>query len=139
MKFLAEAPPNYDKICAVIPGVVGHKGAVFCYGDTIYGPNKAPEDYFSPVILSHEEVHMRQQGDDPDAWWDRYLKDPVFRLEQELEAYRAQYAFAKTGRGRGMTGELERFLFSISEDLIGPMYGNLPLSHAEAEAKIRRT
>jgi hypothetical protein len=47
-------------------------------------------------LLEHELVHIRQQKSYPGgsrAWWDRYFEDEVFRLEQELEAYRHQYKY----------------------------------------------
>lgn len=97
------------------------KNTVFTYGDALYAPNinfTLPQD-----LIVHEETHTRQQGEDPAGWWDRYLVDPAFRLEQEVEAYRNQYRFyCKNHKGRN---ERFNFLRIIASDLASPMYGNL--------------
>jgi hypothetical protein len=81
-------PPNISEIRARLnPG----PRTVYAYDDTIYSPSgmDLPLD-----LIRHEETHFAQQklAGGADAWWQRYLDDPQFRLEQEIEAYRAQYA-----------------------------------------------
>src|SRR4051794_40352326 len=82
-------PPNIELIRAVLPVP---PDATFCYGDTIYNPSgkELPQD-----IQLHESIHSKQQGDDPETWWNRYLIDIDFRRDQEIEAYGEQFAFAK--------------------------------------------
>jgi hypothetical protein len=66
-------------------------GVCFTYGDLVYADtDKLPKD-----VEIHENVHKRQQQK-PHEWWERYNKDPKFRYEQELEAYRAQYHYLKS-------------------------------------------
>lgn len=117
MKILNEKPPFLDKIIAagMNPSL---DRTVFTYGDTIYNPSgKNVPDY----LIEHEEVHCDQQGNDPKAWWDKYLKDPVFRLNQELEAYAAQYAYmCAVVRDRNKRA---RILHEIANVLSGPTYG----------------
>lgn len=118
MKISNTYPPNYEKITAVL-NIKGIRGIIFTYGDTIYNPSKID---IPPDLMVHEEVHMRQQKNDPDKWWNQYLSDPDFRFKQELEAYRAQYKFAKEFYGRK---QLRSLLDHIANTLSGPIYGNL--------------
>ena len=83
MKVVKGLPPNIDEIRTFLDPT---PEMFFTYGDTIYGPEKPPED-----VVFHEEVHRLQQAKvgGPDAWWQKY-RNPDFRLQQEVEAYRAQ-------------------------------------------------
>jgi hypothetical protein len=118
MNIVKQYPPNITEIMKVFPI---NKNTVFTYGDTLYAPNvnfKLPPD-----LLAHEQTHTIQQGADPAGWWDKYLKDKDFRLQQEIEAYRNQYRFfCKFVKGRN---ERFNFLRTIAMDLSGSLYGNL--------------
>lgn len=130
MKISQDKPPNYEDIKKVldIHGLEGEE-PIFCYGDTIYN---AQED-LRPDLIVHEEVHSRQQGLHPQVWWYQYLKDPVFRLEQELEAYAVQYKFIK----KYLDNKLVKWgLEQMARNLSSPIYGNI-IEHAVAESKIR--
>lgn len=77
-------PPNYDRIAAafkLVPGVV------FAYAPAIYNPHSVT---LMSYIIDHERVHIARQGDAPGAWWDRYIADQAFRLEEELVAHVAE-------------------------------------------------
>lgn len=109
----------------------------FTYGDCIYSPSKKmpPAD-----IIRHEEMHAEQQNhNDEDAkrWWARYFADAEFRVEQEAEAYAAQFKFIcanhKHGKDRNMQNKI---LTQIANMLSAPMYGNA-ISHADAMIKVR--
>lgn len=121
-------PPNIDAIAKVF-GRNNLQHAVFTYGNTVYSPSgtKLP-----PHLVEHEHTHVEQQTD-PEAWWSRYLADPQFRLEQELEAYRAQYKFIVNNLNRA---ERRRLVKKISKDLASPLYGNI-ISSREAEELIK--
>lgn len=125
-----EYPPNYGEIQIKI-GVDESDLPMFTYGDTIYNPGNKD---ISANLIVHEEVHKKQQGDDPAAWWRRYLSDVQFRLDEELMAYAIQYAFIK--RNFKTKGQ-KYFLDKMSEYLSGPMYGDI-ISYSEAETKIRK-
>ncbi len=114
MKVLKAYPPNIDQIQKVLNPPFA---TVFTYGDTIYNPNVDRE--LPPDLVAHEQVHCNQQGKDPEAWWDKYLKDEKFRFQQELEAYKAQWNIMRHSR---MANWL---LHGIVTDLSGDMYGNL--------------
>lgn len=86
----------------------------------------------------------------PEEWWHHYLIDPEFRLDQELEAYGHQYAFAqehiraqeaqanREGKtlAAGMTNLLEHALDSMATALSGPEYGSV-IGYAQARSRIR--
>jgi len=130
MNIIKEYPPNY----AILKKKFSLKEndvIVFTYGSTIYNPSGRELD---DHIIIHEQVHERQQTEiGIEEWWDKFVKDPQFRLDQELEAYAVQYAYAKpllNSKGKKI------FLNSIASFLSGSMYGNI-LTHQEAESKIR--
>lgn len=132
MKVLNENPPNLDKIIAagMNPNV---PRTVFTYGDILYNPGGL---YIPEHLLVHEETHTRQQGNDPDAWWDRYIKDPEFRLQQEAKAYGRQYAYLARGRDFGLGGR-EVILKKLARILSSQTYGNL-IDFKEAKKLIQR-
>ncbi len=144
MEIIKDYPPNYALICSVLKP---NREAVFAYGNRIYNPSGRD---IAPDIEHHEEVHMRQQGDNPDAWYARYVTEPAFRLSQELEAYGEQYIFArnhieqaaadadKEGKvlAAGKTQLLEWALEGMAMALSGQEYGNL-ISYGAARSKIR--
>lgn len=121
MKTVRAFPPNYADICKAIPSVRGMRGVVFTYGDACYvQPTGNPT--LSLDLEAHEETHVQQQAEiGADVWWQRYLSDKKFRLEQELEAYKVQYVvlqqFPRAVR--------RKRLAAISKDLGGKMYGGI--------------
>lgn len=130
MKVIEDFPPNYQDILAAL-GDVSKAKPVFCYGDTIYNPFRRK---ITIDVEHHEEVHARQQGDDPALWYVKYLMDRSFRLSQEIEAYGAQYHFAKS---KGVKGKLLSWLQdNLAWNLSGEAYGKL-ITYGEAVSKIR--
>lgn len=129
MRIIVDYPPNYEQICAAIPGVKDRRGVVFTYNGCLYNPG---DGNIAPELMAHEQTHAMQQQHNKN-WWGQYLHDVDFRLEQELEAYRVQYAYAKTHSDRAYRRKLLAF---ISKDLAGPIYGNL-LSKAQAKGLIK--
>lgn len=128
MKISTDYPPNYRDI---LEALGEQEGAVFCYGDTIYNPFHVN---ILPDIEVHETVHMRQQGENVPVWYHRYLTEPAFRLEQELEAYGKQYAFVK----KHVPGPLRKWrLNQMCLALSGREYGYL-LSYHQAEKLIKQ-
>ena len=99
---------------------------IVTYAPHIYVPGGGK---LTPALEAHETVHLGQQGNDPAGGWERYLADDTFRLEQELEAHRAEWRVARaeiTDRNRRT-----RELHLISRRLASPLYGNM-LTTAEA-------
>lgn len=111
-------PPNYDKIAKTFD-IKDKPGIVFTYGDKLFVPSGNRIDVH---LLEHEEVHAKQQKQmGIEKWWERYLEDPGFRLQQEVDAYRIQYKSMANLSVRERVGYLDH----IANDLSGPMYGSL--------------
>lgn len=113
-----EKPPIFPKIQEVFP-YADWEEVIIAYGDTIY--SKYP---ISLLKMEHELTHVRQQTDmDKDLWWDQYLQNPSFRLEQEIEAYRAETKLAC----KVIKDKNQRFNYinALAEDLSSPLYGNV--------------
>lgn len=85
MRIIEAFPPNWDAIKAAFPDI--QENVIFSYAPDIYNPYKLR---VSPQHIAHEQVHFVQQEEiGLDPWWKKFLKDPKFRAEQELPAYRA--------------------------------------------------
>lgn len=128
MQIIKDYPPNIDKIRAKFQLI---SGVIFAYGDILYNPDG---EEIKDHLLIHEETHMRQQGNDPESWWDRYIEDGAFRLSQEVEAYKNQYKFFRRNSTRSKTSDL---LNRIASDLSSPLYGNI-IEFKEAKEAIRK-
>jgi len=120
-------PPNYSEVSAAFD-IKGRHGIIFTYGDTIFNPSGVA---VTPDLFAHERVHQRQQTAFEESpypcgargWWRKYIEDADFRLSQEVEAYRAQWAYARdNGYGRKARRDL---LAHITKALSGPMYGRI--------------
>ena len=132
MKISTENPPkNIRGLCEFHFDLKGVK-PVFTYGDTIYNPHGG---FVDAGLEAHELVHAIRQGEDPEAWWVQYFKDPKFRFDEELKAYRVQYGYMHNFiKDRN---ELARFLMRIAGDLSGTMYGSM-CSQSEAMKLIKQ-
>lgn len=131
MKVSEKYPPNFKLIKAVFPNCGTYK-SIFCFGDTIYNPFGAR---ITPDLEVHERVHEKQQGENPRQWWNRYLTEPAFRLEQEIEAYGAQYHFVKYSL-KLSSKWCEWLLNQAADSLSHEQYGNL-VEFAVAKSRIR--
>lgn len=117
MKIVVGFPPNIKEIQKAFKI---SENTIFTYGDTMYVQKNDP---VTIDLLIHEQTHERQQGKNPKAWWKKYISDPTFRLVQEIEAYRNQYAaYCSKFKDRNVR---VRFLFKIASDLSGSLYGNI--------------
>lgn len=70
---------------------------------------------------------------DPEVWWNKYLLDKAFRLDQELEAYHHQYEWVKNISNTKIAGEA---LLEMASNLSSPLYG-LGLTYNQAEKQIK--
>lgn len=131
MRVVNSTPPNYAELAQLFPLALERYVPLFPYGDTLYNPSgrDIPED-----VMIHEEVHRRQQGEYPEVWWTRYAHDREFRLDQELEAYAAQYQWIRRSYPYSA---LVDAMFEFADNLSSPLY-RLDLSFGEAEALLRR-
>lgn len=128
MEIVETFPPNIE----LIELALGKQpNSIFTYSGIIYNPSKRT---ILRDIHIHEEVHQKQQGENADAWYARYLTDKDFRLECEIEAYGEQYKFAKehVHDTKLLKWALESMAFALS----GKEYGSL-VTYGQAESKIR--
>lgn len=144
MRILETLPPNWQKIKKTFPRAKDEQ-AVFCYGEVVHNPFGAT---ITRDLEVHEAVHSRQQGENPDVWWDKYTSDQKFRVEQEIEAYGLQLFHLKTTqilkkdeRGREVKLYLPArvtnwYLEKIAQTLSGPLYGNV-IDYHKAHTRIR--
>src|SRR5258708_6911218 len=117
MEIVINYPPMYKEIVRVLSP---KPKTIYAWYDKIYNPSGT---YIPKDLIIHEEVHMAQQGIFPATWWRQYLDYPEFRLDQEVEAYRAQYQYiCLTNRDKNFQ---LRWLMGIAALLAGPMYGHL--------------
>lgn len=132
MKILVEQPPIIDRIIAVFPFVKDEKNMLYAYGDVIYSPGGAD---VPPYKIVHEMVHGEQQREvGVEWWWDTYLVDKVFRLNEEIPAHHADYkSFCRHYKDKN---EQLRYLNYLAGQLSGPIYGNL-ITHSEAMRRIK--
>ena len=121
MMIVVNRPPNFDVIKTAFPIIEGKKGIVYTYGKVIYNPDNGVIDH--PLML-HEATHSLQQDEmGPEAWWEQYLNDPEFRLNQELDAYRNQYRrLCELEKDRNRRAS---YLFRIASDLSSAQYGSI--------------
>ena len=125
MNIVKAYPPNIEDIRKFL---APSPYAVFTYGDTIYTPIVTSE--LSLDLIAHEEIHCKQQGNDPRGWWIEYLSNPQFRLEEEIMAYRRQWQIIK-----GSPDQYMRFHL-IAKDLSSPMYGSI-ITYEEARKMLK--
>lgn len=97
-------------------------GLVFTYFDAIYTKDPMPQDLFI-----HECVHYVRQGAGENEelakeWWDRYVNETKFRLDEELLAYREQYKFIFNKSNRQISFEHAK---RLALDLSSPIYGRM--------------
>ena len=82
-----EKPPNYDAICEAFPRAK-LRHVIFAYFPHIYMPDGGSLDI---AVRCHEEVHLQRQSFlGPEAWWNKYINDPAFRLDEEIVAHIAE-------------------------------------------------
>jgi hypothetical protein len=122
-------PPNYQDIKKVLNPP---ESAVFAYGSTIHNPSGQE---IPPDIIIHEAVHEKQQRlfGTPELWWQKYLLDLDFRLDQEVEAYSAQYQYLKEYLPNKAMKEV---LTDLAQNLV-KLY-SVGLTYQEACTRIRK-
>jgi hypothetical protein len=111
-------PPNIEEIKKVFD--VENRPVLFAWNDRIYNPKGV---HISEYLMAHEAVHLHRQYGAPRTWWDRYIRDPQFRLEEEIEAHRAEYnSYCEHHKDRNARAV---FLHHLATRLSGPLYGDL--------------
>lgn len=130
MNIVNAHPPNFPEIAAAFPHA-SKPGVIFSFGDTLYVPGGYP---VSQELIAHETVHGRRQNAmGIMLWWDAYIRDPEFRLAEELPAHRAE--FLDFCRRKADPNSRIRELMKVAERLASPLYGSL-ISVGEARRRI---
>lgn len=128
MRIVRQFPPMYAEINKRFN--VRGKPVIFTFGETIYNPNNVK---IGPELIAHEEVHQERQRDRGYIhWWELYIAHDDFRLDEELPAHRAEFAFC-THHYDGRA--LERMLHRIADRLSSPLYGSM-IDYADARRRI---
>ena len=119
IKPIKEAP-NFNKLKELFG--IDEKYAIISYGDTIY----CPEEGMSKDLLQHELTHCERQNfnkQSADRWWQKYLEDKDFRLQEELIAYANQYKFCeKIYKDRNKRAKI---MWELAKELSSSTYGNI--------------
>lgn len=121
MKLQSEFPllEKYKEKFAITPDTI------FAYDKEIYSNRELPLH-----LLIHELKHIEQQNRiGCDLWVDKYLNNPEFRLNEEVEAYQAELAT--------ITDRNLRYQHKIhcAKTLSSDLYGNI-ISYKEALFKL---
>lgn len=115
-------PPNIKDLEAVFGVKWSDKQIAVAYGTKIY----ISFESLDADLYIHELTHIRQQAlflGGEVAWWDKYMNDSSFRLSQELEAYKAQFAYIRQSNVPKHIQKLA--LEQIARFLSGKLYGEL--------------
>lgn len=140
MQIVKALPPNIDEIdlaFGVRDKLAAGMSIYFCYGGAIYNPRGT---LIAPQIMAHERVHVAQQRAEraalqsinagAEAWWEKYIADPAFRLHQEVHAHAAEFVFAvdhdrRPRPPKGFRSTKDWHLIEIATRLCSPLYGNI--------------
>lgn len=99
MKIVNAYPPNIDAIDAVFN--VRGKPILYAWGDIVYQPHPDGDEPIASELRAHEREHGQRQlsfmfstssdrNERIAVWWERYLADQAFRLDEEVHAHRAE-------------------------------------------------
>lgn len=140
MKIIKAYPPNFVQIRTAFPQVVGRQGILYAWGDRVYNPSGVNVPWW---LHEHEETHGKRQlegfGSDLlsedtmiHSWWNTYIEEPDFRLQEEIPAHQAEWRVFKSIRLNHK--DQKTYLLRMAERLSGPLYNNMiSLENALAE------
>ena len=127
MTIIFKKPPEHIyQACVKQFGVSFDDGIIFAYNRHIY--TKYPMPDYKEV---HENTHLLQQTliGSADVWWEKYLEDKEFRLEQEIQAYKAEMRYVKEYiKNREIVAQIRH---QNAIDLSSEIYGKI-ISYTEA-------
>lgn len=134
---LPKNPPNFEMISKAFPEVLKRRGVVYTYGGIVFNPDDGPID---ECLGLHEACHSLQQeklgkgAKGPDKWWKKFITDPKFRKEQELEAFAVQYRrYCELNSDRNKRAS---YLMKLAGNFASPVYGSV-VTQQEAVQLIR--
>lgn len=118
IEIIHELPEIYDRLHRTF-NVEWDKGIIIAYDGKIYCKLNPPSQK-----IYHEMVHLQEQKElGNEIWWEMYITNDKFRLDEELKAYRAEVKFIKKAiKNRNDAFEMIR---NIAHDLSSEIYGNI--------------
>jgi len=126
MNIIHERPPNFDALVAAGFPIV-NKPILFAWGDIIYNPGKV----IVPLPLQlHEAMHGERQlahSEGIEGWWQQYVYDDAFRLEEEVLAHQVEYRSWYGGCGN--RHQRRNALKAVAKKLSAPLYGRMISPH----------
>ncbi len=124
-------PPLYEEISEAFSLFPGSR-IIFSWGDQLYNPTRAK---IVPELVAHEAVHGKRQGSGQQIvhWWEQYIEDRAFRLEEEVAAHIAEYQHVLKHGGRN---ERRTALRVTAKRLSAPLYGSM-ITRSSAVAVLR--
>ena len=128
MIIINQFPPIWDRANARFGLVEKNLKPIFAWGDKIYNPFSVP---IPKCLIAHEGVHGdRQNSIGIEDWWECYLANDKFRLDEEVLAHRAEYAALLQEYGDNRTNR-RIFLSQTATRLRAPFYCyKLPIDEA---------
>lgn len=132
MQIINKKPPIFDEAHKHFD--IDDSATIYTWGDIIYNPAGIR---IAQELVEHESIHSRQQEEigGPELWWKKYFEDPVFRANQEAEAYGAQYAYYCNFCNRDRNYQT-RYLYRLAQILSSDMY-KVSMSHSDAIKAIK--
>jgi hypothetical protein len=127
-------PPGFDAIDARFN--IRNRGLtpIFAFAPDVWNPFGVA---IGPELVAHEQVHIMRQGQDPAAWWKRYIAEDNFRLAEEVFAHIAEYENL-IERGHPTRDDRRRAFRYITKRLCWPLYDYNPaLSETKAKGILK--
>lgn len=130
VKIVHAYPPNYAQLKEHFKLPPSHN-IVFAWGETMFSPNL--KNVITDAIKAHEAAHGARQlsfaatGDAEQsvrAWWNRYIEEIAFRLDEEVIGHRAEFKHIQNSGGASRRDK-EKALEWIASKLSSPLYGGL--------------
>lgn len=113
-----EPPPIYEELVREF-NIDWESGVIIAWNGKVY-----TKDTLDPQKVIHELVHLDEQKKmGNEAWWQLYIENQQFRLDQEVMAMKAEIRFL-----RKYIKDREavfRMIREIVLSLSSPMYGNI--------------
>lgn len=118
IEVIHEKPEIYERLHRTF-NVEWDKGIIIAYNGKIYCKFNPP-----PQKIYHESIHLNEQEKlGNEIWWEMYITNDKFRLDEELKAYRAEVRFIRKAiKNRNDAFEMIR---RIAHDLSSQIYGNI--------------
>lgn len=111
------------------------KDIVIAYYPDIY----VKEGYLPESKIVHEKVHLERQKEIGVVWWwERYLSDKKFRLQEELMAYQAEIDYIYGPHSKTLLQYRDARVEQLLREISSTMYGNI-ISYEEARKILYET